>query len=549
MPSRRWNPRISVWDARSSPQKRNKTSPKRPPLPDFYVGEIVDFFSSTRQEFQEGIVFEKGRGDTLAIRAHGTTYVLRADSPLIRRRPAAKQQAGVNGDLEPMLLEGELVQIYSGSKKKYFEGQVAQVSPKGDITVQYGKNMKVVPQGLQASLIITNPVYAIILVRIPPGAFPGTILRVKTLNGKWLRVTMPAGAELEPGGTFRYKVFRDLLKASPRFATLLEAFRHCDPVHSGFVTDHDLFAQVAADLVHDNEAGDLQLVWSQLDRDGNGQVSFPEFVEWAESNHVELPTGIPGDRGPCGLLTFPQTWIGPRDDPMYSQRLEITDDEHISELQALLDVSYKDVWTRDRLHTGKTEVPSGFKLRREFRAESHKQWRGYFLKRHLLRHAINDVEGFVEHEARTGKLPQLHRRHGLRPSCNEWLLFHGTSYQKLEAILQNDFSMSFAGSSTGTLYGRGTYLADSITKADEYSEVGPDGLCCVLVCRVLGGHVLYNDEVTPDAMRLERRVLDGGFHSILGDRERCKNTYKEFVVFDADQIYVEYALFYTREYN
>jgi len=61
--------------------------------------------------------------------------------------------------------------------------------------------------------------------------------------------------------------------------------------------------------------------------------------------------------------------------------------------------------------------------------------------------------------------------------------------------------------------------------------------------------VLYNDEVTPDADKLQQSCIAGEHHSILGDREKCRNTFKEYVIFDADQVYVEYALFYKRIYN
>jgi len=346
-------------------------------------------------------------------------------------------------------------------------------------------------------------------------------------------------------------MLRNSQQVNRRFKNLLQAFQHCDPAKSAFINSQELFAEVAAELAQQDEAGGFEAAWSQLDKDGNGQVSFPEFVEWAESEHVDLPTGIPGDGGSDGLLTFPKSWHGPRDDPMYCQCVEIEDNEHVSELQAMLEVSYKNVWTRDRRRTGRKDVPLGFKLHRVQHAESYRQWRGYFLKRHLLTQKIVGIKDFVQHEARTGKLPQLNKRHGLRRSCNEWLLFHGTSHDRVEAILRNDFSMSFAGSSTGSLYGQGIYFADSITKADEYSVPDVNDLCCVLVCRVLGGHVLYSDAVKPDAADLQRKVLDGGFHSILGDREseRCRKTYKEFVVFDAKQIYVEYVMVYERRYS
>ena len=66
--------------------------------------------------------------------------------------------------------------------------------------------------------------------------------------------------------------------------------------------------------------------------------------------------------------------------------------------------------------------------------------------------------------------------------------------------------------------------------------------------RVTGGVVNYNDEVTPDSQALTDSVTKGSFDSILGDREKCRGTYKEYILFDADQVYVEYILYYRRVY-
>ena len=41
-------------------------------------------------------------------------------------------------------------------------------------------------------------------------------------------------------------------------------------------------------------------------------------------------------------------------------------------------------------------------------------------------------------------------------------------------------------------------------------------------------------------------VQSGGFHSVLGDREKARGTYREFVVYDQDQAYPEYLIIYRR---
>merc|ERR1712056_33147 len=59
--------------------------------------------------------------------------------------------------------------------------------------------------------------------------------------------------------------------------------------------------------------------------------------------------------------------------------------------------------------------------------------------------------------------------------CNEWYLFHGTSPEVAATICKTDFKVGCAGRNTGTLYGKGLYFAESITKADEYAKPDVDG--------------------------------------------------------------------------
>merc|ERR1712224_216224 len=89
--------------------------------------------------------------------------------------------------------------------------------------------------------------------------------------------------------------------------------------------------------------------------------------------------------------------------------------------------------------------------------------------------------------------------------------------------------MILAGSSTGTLYGRGTYLAESITKADEYAKPNDKGEYAVLLVRALGGNVRYIDAPEPDAEELVVSCVEGPYDCVLGDREKCKGTFREFI--------------------
>mmetsp|Transcript_101396 Transcript_101396/g.180270 ORF Transcript_101396/g.180270 Transcript_101396/m.180270 type:complete len:423 (+) Transcript_101396:91-1359(+) len=384
-------------------------------------------------------------------------------------------------------------------------------------------------------------------VKVPEDAVPGATIQFKIPDGRWVQVTIPESSS--PGDTITVSVPRTVKKTSvegENFANLHDAFKFCDPGHTGFITDHSRFYKVATALA--SLEGNQEFVWRTLDQDGNGKVNWPEFVEWAEANHVDLPVGL-GDEDDGGI-SFPALWTGPTDDPNWVGQVEITDTPHFMDLDDLMQRTYKNVWTRDRKKTGVDKVPKSYELVKAKRCENFKDWRRYYMKRHQLAHACSSKTGFMQRPALTNQAAGIVRRQHLRNYCNEWLLFHGTSRAAAESILSGagDFVISLAGSATGTLYGKGTYFAESITKADEYAKQEPDGLCCVLVCRVVGGHVLYNDEVTPNPDLLQQKATSGAYHMVLGDREKCRGTFKEYVIFDADQIYVEYALYYKRVY-
>lgn len=149
--------------------------------------------------------------------------------------------------------------------------------------------------------------------------------------------------------------------------------------------------------------------------------------------------------------------------------------------------------------------------------------------------------------------------------CNEWFLFHGSKPYNCTGICSSGFKPSLAG--TGCtwkddgakkgvpLYGDGIYFAESITKADEYSEMVEagqpfSGCHSVLVCRVLGGRVQYCDTDQIDPPVLQKQVISGPFHSVFGDRvTKLGKPFKEIVVYDATQVYPEYLVYYRRLYG
>jgi len=231
----------------------------------------------------------------------------------------------------------------------------------------------------------------------------------------------------------------------------------------------------------------------------------------------------------------------------------------VEQLQRVMDSSKKCTWTRDR---GKgVKVPDNYTVVKVKRNENAKIWRKYALKRIMIKEALNVIDedeaeedAFKEFPVKTGLAGPLAFMGSdqLDRSCNEWLLWHGTSEEGAKAICNVDFKQSKAGSVTGTLYGPGTYFAESCTKADEYAKEATEGdeagCHMMLLCRVVGGRVKYTADPEPNAEELVESCQHGRFDSVLGDREKCRNTFKEFVVFGSDQAYPEFIVYYKRNY-
>merc|ERR1712225_40701 len=92
-------------------------------------------------------------------------------------------------------------------------------------------------------------------------------------------------------------------------------------------------------------------------------------------------------------------------------------------------------------------------------------------------------------------------------SVNEYYMFHGTNPAAADGITSGDFRVDLAGSNAGTLYGRGIYLAESVSKSDEYAQENARGERCILVCRAALGYVTYTDEVAPNVDMLVKSCV------------------------------------------
>jgi len=194
------------------------------------------------------------------------------------------------------------------------------------------------------------------------------------------------------------------------------------------------------------------------------------------------------------------------------------------------------------------------------RNENPALWRIYQVYREVTKLACTTPSTEAEWNAWKPKTLELldWSEFGYCEEANEWPLFHASIPEALNAIARTGFTMKKLGSGgttgSGGLYGDGTYFGDMITKADEYArrkvEKGEfKGCRTAAICRVVGGRHYYTDKEVKDAEKpkFAQRVLEGHYNSTVGDRLKLKNSFREYVVYDASATYLEYILYYKRK--
>jgi len=226
-------------------------------------------------------------------------------------------------------------------------------------------------------------------------------------------------------------------------------------------------------------------------------------------------------------------------------------------IQSMMDGTWKHCWTNDRLARGGDATIHEFEVVHVFWNQNLKAWKNYVRHRTEVRKALRGPETtaqdpHVEFKAQTYDYQQQMRSAGYKEPLytqdNEMFLFHGTPPVAAEAIAKHRFKESMG---SGGLYGKGIYFAESSTKSDEYvGESYPDGkyegLFTTLLCRVNLGRVQYVDTEFPSADNCRNSCRKGVYHGVLGDREKARGTFREFIVYDWRQCFPEFIVLYRR---
>jgi len=254
--------------------------------------------------------------------------------------------------------------------------------------------------------------------------------------------------------------------------------------------------------------------------------------------------------------------------------------------QQLMDESYVSVSTRDRSCPARPQckhskrvaggchcsrpggvpgLPIRYRVRQVLRVEDSALWNDYTKRRsEIVQERRRDASARWDFdEPLTAKVvrsaPQAFAP--LEAQASEMYLFHGTNTRTSLKIASEDVRLNLSNPGGGL--GPGLYLGESVTKSDEYASdtscAGSDdpdeyygGVFAMLVMRVSMGKVRPTDKFFSDA---EKQVLTDrvfrckDFDSVVCDRRKSVGTYREFCVFDKNQIYAEYVILYERVYQ
>ncbi|CAJ1344844.1 unnamed protein product [Effrenium voratum] len=284
-------------------------------------------------------------------------------------------------------------------------------------------------------------------------------------------------------------------------------------------------------------------------------------LERAAGDKVIATKGVAPQRTALAPLpqSLPSYWTNQDRAVHFRHRCEVSAETR-ELFQAVLDQTFKARSTRDRVGS----LPKRLRLLKCHRVEDSSQWSLYSSCLDRLKvkwpactpisqhYTATPSEGNEEdgHSGEVLTRPVLGGlANRLDAKLNEFYLMHGTSPNGALGITDAGFRLDFSGSHAGSMFGDGAYFAECSSKADEYSSAGDgiyEGVFALLLCRVSCGQMLRM--LRADSRTVEQALGSQVVSSVLGDREASVGTYREFVVFEAAQIYPEYVMLYEREY-
>jgi len=218
------------------------------------------------------------------------------------------------------------------------------------------------------------------------------------------------------------------------------------------------------------------------------------------------------------------------------------DEEMLPIAQSVFDSTWHNSATADR----DGPMPQRLHVVKVTRLESSRLWTTYTDKQDALHEAYRHQSLPGSHVQSTAQLPRNLRR-WLRADVNEVFLLEGISPKIAVKLMEGNYEG--LQPDRECVFGKGAYLAESSSKADELSQDDHEGyyegLYAMLLSRVTLGVVL--DVTAEDPSAHERVGADHDYDSIVGTRSGTDgSSYSQIVVPDRSLIYPEYVILYER---
>lgn len=123
-------------------------------------------------------------------------------------------------------------------------------------------------------------------------------------------------------------------------------------------------------------------------------------------------------------------------------------------------------------------------------------------------------------------------------AINEHLLWHGTSKDAVESIIESDFRIPTGDEFSGKRFGQGAYFAEKLDKSLSYTSKDGNGRKWVLLCRVACGDFYYTQAAGEGKAHANRE--EAGKDSVLANP--CGNGPREFTIQAKEAVYPEFCL-------
>lgn len=200
---------------------------------------------------------------------------------------------------------------------------------------------------------------------------------------------------------------------------------------------------------------------------------------------------------------------------------------------------------------GRCTCTHAFTVTKVERFQNARLWRNYCTGRNDILDRMNQARADQKEMPKKlvdvpGMKGKIEAARILDEDMNEFYLFHGTTKNTVEIILENGFDERVA--KDASLYGAGTYFADQACKSAQYAK-GPGEAKCMLYCRVTMGWVhMISEKFDKRRPPVRPNTCGTPYDTVFAETGVANSSaqqHNEFVIFKSQLAYPEFIVWFT----